>query len=278
MQKIRLWTKVCLSTHYTLKKTFLKCFKNIASVCALFADSFQILETCETFWNRNCSNNCHCIVWNGVELDQLSCNCTVLYSEQPDQNTVLLNSNFRLSPLGPALFYLPISVNKSFSYIVLNWTNSVSLYSMCLTFLPLVALTHYICVLCVQPLCVAVWRWLVGWFPPLCCCCVVVYWVLLCIVCCALLCCCALCVVLLCVVYCVLCVTLVGWLVPTVHQLPTAVDFTGEPALIRQRDHNFFFVFLIFFFCFVFLFWRDCVLFCHHGGLAVANLTQVNRC
>ena len=44
-----------------------------------------------------------------------------------------------------------------------------------------------------------------------------------------------------------LCVTLVGWLVPTVHQLPTAVDFTGEPALIRQRDHNFFFVFLIFF-------------------------------
>ena len=28
---------------------FLKCFKNIGSVCALFADSFQTLETCETF-------------------------------------------------------------------------------------------------------------------------------------------------------------------------------------------------------------------------------------
>ena len=262
MQKIRLWTKVCLSTHYTLKKTFLKCFKNIASVCALFADSFQILETCETFWNRNCSNNCHCIVWNGVELDQLSCNCTVLYSEQPDHNTVLLN----LPPfsLGTRLV-LSTSVNKSFSYIVLNWTNSVSLYSMCLTFLALVALTHSTLLRIVCSTFVRGSVTLVGWLVPTV--------VLLCIECC-----CALCVVLLCVVYCVLCVTLVGWLVPTVHQLPTAVDFTGEPALIRQRDHNFFFVFLIFFFCFVFLFWRDCVLFCHHGGLAVANLTQVNRC
>ena len=244
------------------------CF-SVCSVCWFFPDSWNV-------WNFLKPELFQCIVWNGVELDQLSCNCTLLYSEQPDHNTVLLNSTFRLSPLGPALFYLHLSTSNF--HIVLNWTNSVSLYSMCLTFLALVALTHYICVLCVQPLCVAVWRWLVGWFPPLCCCCVVVYWVLLCIVCCALLCCCALCVVLLCVVYCVLCVTLVGWLVPTVHQLPTAVDFTGEPALIRQRDHNFFFVFLIFFFCFVFLFWRDCVLFCHHGGLAVANLTQVNRC
>ena len=103
---------------------------------------------------------------------------------------------------------------------------------------------------CVFNLCA--WQCDVGWLAGSHRCVVVV---LLCIECCCALCvmhCCALCVVLLCVVYCVLCVTLVGWLVPTVHQLPTAVDFTGEPALIRQRNHNFFFVFLIFFFCFVF--------------------------
>ena len=38
---------------------------------------------------------------------------------------------------------------------------------------------------------------------------------------------------------CVVC-SWVGWLVPTV-ELPTAVDFTGEPALIRQRTADFLF-------------------------------------
>ena len=75
------------------KNHLFKYFKNIASVFALFADSFQIFETCETLRNRNCSNNCRCIVGEVVEKERknhqiiLNSPTTILFPRHPPTST-----------------------------------------------------------------------------------------------------------------------------------------------------------------------------------------------
>ena len=75
---------------------------------------------------------------------------------------------------------------------------------------------------------------------------------------------------------CVVC-SWVGWLVPTV-ELPTAVDFTGEPALIRQRTADFLF-FSTFYFSFQCLSSFVLVLFVYRIiTFEGRNLIEMSKC